>query len=58
MLVLSRNINQSIRLDSDVVVKVLAVGDGQVKIGVVSSSKIPLFRSELNQRVKAATVDS
>ena len=52
MLILSRNIGESIVIGDDVVVRVLQVKDNQVRIGVDAPKDIPVHREEIYDRIQ------
>lgn len=52
MLVLSRKINEEIQLGKDIVIKIIAISDTQVRIGITAPSEVQILRSELLETVK------
>jgi carbon storage regulator len=52
MLVLSRKINETIRISDDVVVTVVAVDGGTVKLGIVAPEHISIHRGEVYARIQ------
>lgn len=56
MLVLKRRINEEIIINSDIKIKILAVSDNQVKIGIEAPSEIEIFRGEIFEKVKANVI--
>ena len=56
MLVLSRNIGQTILIGEGVTVSILEIRSGQVKIGINAPSHISVHRQEVAERI--ATDDS
>ena len=62
MLVLSRKLDEAIRLGEHITVRVLAIKDGQVKLGIEAPKELRVFRSEIYDQVQrqnqaAASVD-
>ncbi len=57
MLVLQRRVGESIRLGRDVEVRVLAIRNRQVKIGVIAPAEVQIRRSELEEINRSAVVD-
>ncbi len=62
MLVLARKVEEEIRIGDQIIVRVLAVKDGQVKIGIDAPRSLRVFRGELyveaqRQNEAAARVD-
>lgn len=47
MLVLTRKINESIRLGSEIVVTVIEVRGGRVRLGISAPNSVPVIRTEL-----------
>jgi carbon storage regulator CsrA len=61
MLVLARKLNESIIINDDITVKIIAVEKGVVRVGIDAPSEVSIVRSELIQDVtdsnKAASKD-
>ena len=53
MLILKRKMNEEIIINSNIVVKILTVSDGQVKIGIEAPNEVEIFRGEVFEKVKA-----
>ena len=58
MLVLSRKINEKIRIDSDIVIEVLSIGENQIKIGIKAPKDCKIYRDEIYQKVKFSTINA
>ena len=56
MLVLSRKINEKIRIDSNIIIEVLSISENQVKIGITAPKDCKILREEIYQNVKDSTV--
>lgn len=54
MLVLSRYVDQRIRVGDDVTITIVRIGDGQVRIGIDAPDHVPIVRDELAERELAA----
>ncbi len=52
MLVLSRKINQKIRIGNDVVITIVSVSENNVKIGIEAPFSVKILREELYESVK------
>jgi carbon storage regulator len=51
MLVLSRKFDESIMIGDSVVIKVLAIQDGQVKIGIEAPKDVRILRREIYEEI-------
>jgi carbon storage regulator len=58
MLILTRKFNEEIKIGSEIVVKVLAISDGQVKLGITAPENVEIFRGEIYEKVKQATIEA
>jgi carbon storage regulator len=56
MLVLSRKLNESIVINHDIVVTVLAVQGGRVRLGIEAPLEIPVHRQEVYEKMQNAEV--
>ena len=52
MLVLSRKPNESIVINDDIVVTVLAVECGKVRLGIEAPREIPVHRQEIHEKIQ------
>ncbi|MFC6807167.1 carbon storage regulator CsrA [Methylophaga thalassica] len=52
MLILTRNTNESLMINDDVKVTVLAVNDYQVKFGIDAPDNISVHREEVYKRIQ------
>lgn len=53
MLILSRNVGQSINVGDDVEITVLGVKGHQVRIGIAAPRDLPVHREEIYKRIQA-----
>ncbi|RME67996.1 MAG: carbon storage regulator [Nitrospirae bacterium] len=51
MLVLTRKVNEGIRIGDDIVVRVLEVRGSQVKLGIEAPDEVKVYREELYQKI-------
>ncbi len=58
MLVLSRKIDEGIRIGEDITVTVLAVQDGQVKLGISAPQSVKIFRTEVYEEVQRHNLEA
>jgi carbon storage regulator len=47
MLVLSRKLNQEIRIGDDIVIRVLEIKGNRVRLGIFAPREVPVLRGEL-----------
>ncbi len=52
MLVLSRKLDEEIRIGENITIRVLAVKDGQVKLGIEAPKDLRVFRAEIYNQVQ------
>lgn len=53
MLVLTRNINQTICIAEDITLTVLSVTNGQVRIGINAPREVAIHREEIYRKIQA-----
>lgn len=58
MLILTRKQNEEIQLGSGITLKVLAISDGQVKLGITAPDDVKIFRGEIYEKVKQSTIEA
>ena len=51
MLVLTRHLDEAIRIGDGVIIKVLSIDSNNVKIGIEAPKSVPVFREEIYQRI-------
>lgn len=51
MLVLSRNANQSIKINDDITITVVEIRGGKVRLGVEAPRSVPVHRSEVYKAI-------
>jgi carbon storage regulator len=52
MLVLSRNLDEEIIINGEIIVKVLGINEKQVKIGIQAPRSVNILRGEVYEKVK------
>ena len=58
MLVLTRKQNESIVIGKDIEVKILAIEDGKIKIGIEAPKEIEIFRKEIYVEIEKENVSA
>jgi carbon storage regulator len=58
MLVLTRKLNEEICIGDNITLKVVAIADGQVKIGIAAPSSVRIYRAEIYKEVQKANVQA
>lgn len=52
MLILTRKINEEIKIDGDITVKIISISENSVRIGIIAPKEIQIIRSEIYEKVK------
>jgi len=58
MLILSRKTEELIRINSNIVVKIISISDNQVKIGIDAPNDVVVLRGEIYEKVKLSTIEA
>jgi carbon storage regulator len=58
MLILSRKLEESIMIGDDVIIKIVAVREGQVKLGIEAPRGIRILRTELYEETAKSNVQA
>ena len=58
MLVLTRKINEVIKIGSDVSIKIISISDNQIKIGIEAPKSVQILRGEVYEKVKESTIQA
>ncbi len=51
MLVLTRKIDEEIKIGSDISIKVISISENQVKIGITAPNSVQIYRGEVYEKV-------
>ena len=52
MLVLSRGLDEVIRIGDDITITVIRIGPNKVRIGIDAPANLPIHRQEVYERIK------
>lgn len=58
MLILTRKINEEIKIGSDISIKILSLSDNQVKIGITAPNAVQIYRGEVYEKVIQYTLEA
>lgn len=58
MLILTRKIEEEVKIGSDITIKILSISDNQIKIGIDAPNNVQIFRGEVYNKVKQNTLDA
>lgn len=51
MLILTRNIGQTVNIGDNITVTVLAISGGQIRLGIAAPRDVPVHREEIYERI-------
>lgn len=58
MLVLTRKINEEIKIGNDITIKILSSSENQIKIGIEAPKSVQIYRGEVYDKVKETTIEA
>lgn len=58
MLILTRKLNEEIKIGSGITVKIISISDNTVKIGIDAPQNIQIVRTELYDKVKEVSLQA
>ncbi len=58
MLILTRKNDEEIVINSDIIIKVLSISEGQVKLGITAPKDIEILRGEIYLKVKEFNMEA
>ena len=58
MLVLTRKIDEEIKIGKDVTIRILSISENQIKIGIDAPKSIQIYRGEVLNKVKDTIVEA
>lgn len=58
MLILSRKLEEEIKIGDSISIKILAIQDGQVKIGIVAPKETKVFRGEIYDQIQKENIEA
>lgn len=57
MLILTRKIEESIKIGDTITIKILSISDGQVKIGIDAPKDLKVHRTEVYEEIQRQNVE-
>lgn len=58
MLILTRKMDEEIKIGQGISIKVLSISEGQVKLGISAPPDVEIFRNEVYEKVKQVTIEA
>ena len=58
MLILTRKIDEEIKIGSEISIKILAISEGQIKIGITAPGEVEIYRGEVYEKIKQVTIEA
>ena len=58
MLVLTRKIDEEIKIGPDVTIRILSISENQIKIGIDAPKPVQIYRGEVYNKVKDTIVEA
>lgn len=58
MLVLTRKIEEKVKIGDDIYISILEIGSGSVRIGIDAPKEVTILRMELLEQVKKKNIES
>ena len=58
MLILSRKVEEEIKIGDSITIKILGIHEGQVRIGIDAPKDLKVFRSEIYQQIQKENADA
>jgi carbon storage regulator len=58
MLVLTRKVNEEIKIGPDVTIKILSMTENQIKIGISAPKSVQIYRGEVFAKVIETTIEA
>lgn len=52
MLILTRRVNESVRIGDDIEVRIVEVRGGQVRVAIDAPKEVPVHREEIAERIR------
>ncbi|MBZ4665778.1 carbon storage regulator CsrA [Mahella sp.] len=58
MLVLTRKVEQSIKIGDDIEITVLGIDEDKVSIGIIAPKSMPIYRKEIYLQIQEANIQA
>lgn len=56
MLILSRKINEEIKINNDITIKIISISENQIKIGIEAPKEMQIYRAEVYDKVRESAL--
>jgi carbon storage regulator len=58
MLILTRKLNEEIKINDEITIKVISIADNSVKIGIEAPKDVQITRAELYEKIKQSSLEA
>ena len=58
MLILTRKKDEEIRINSNIVIKIVSISDNHIKLGIDAPKEVEILRGEIYEKVKETTLEA
>ncbi len=58
MLILTRKLNEEIKINDEITIKVISIADNHVKIGIDAPKNVQIVRAELYEKIKESLLEA
>jgi carbon storage regulator len=58
MLILTRKLNEEIKINDEITLKVISIADNHVKLGIDAPRDVQIVRAELYEKIKESSLEA